>query len=856
MTSHKYLSKKKGAAYTFFSGLRTAIVPAVCIALLELLVFAFAPAFSLSSQKKSLGSNSAQKLSDTVKFFTSIVEEQFLCYAFLIIIALMSITAAVILLHFMADKRTVNVYYSLGIKRRTLFLSRWFSGAVMLTVPPILAVTAGFIVNLIYLKLSWQLSVAYLHIFFGLWIFSLLCYSVSAAVFSSVGTVSEGIFYSVGVLAFPSVVLLALQNLLAAFVPATTFNSIISAFGSSEYFGNLTAQSLLAKFSRYNPVLFFADEIIKYSCGTIKQSSLILGDSTPFSFPNLGISLFWIPVIVIVTVLGCIFFVRRNAENCGFLNTNKVLANAVLFELLMAAVAIPLTEINYYPLKDLFIGSAIAAFVIYILFEIFLKRNFKLIVKSCYKFAAHAAVIAIIIGIFSAGLFGYAKYVPDTSDVKAVAVAVPVSGSSLDIRTNSYMSTVYSTNPFVAAKMQYGFSELPEMTDENDIKEVTALHKKLVDANIDSGNAIASLTFRYALKNGMTESRRVFVKDEKLLREAFELCTAAACKAQYEKLLGTDWSTLKNDSGKFIEYEDSAYGAFIYENSSVAFYLSTLNEDYALDLEKTEFYALKEAVKKDLIAQTSADMFDSTSKPLGVLSFTADDAALSVEGMTGNMQYEEPASAPGQLPETVNENELPDDGTLGDETDESEVPANETDENKKLRYDTDRLYEIYPDYGFTYNVIVTEKMTNTIAALKNSGSEEVFKSRLTPKSVSFIKLDYSSMARPYSASDGRNFISRDTLAFAPSSENVYDYRTDSTMTLTQAVKVKSENIITDSAKISEVLSNVSLRSLTKNGDYICVVDFGNERVACYPLPSEKAPEYVRNYTYNISVDTE
>ena len=109
MTSHKYLSKKKGAAYTFFSGLRTAILPSVCIALLELLVFAIAPAFTLSEKKKSLGAASTEKLSDTIKFFTSIFEERFLCYAVLISVALLSITAAVILLRFMADKHTVNV---------------------------------------------------------------------------------------------------------------------------------------------------------------------------------------------------------------------------------------------------------------------------------------------------------------------------------------------------------------------------------------------------------------------------------------------------------------------------------------------------------------------------------------------------------------------------------------------------------------------------------------------------------------------------------------------------------------------------------------------------------------------------
>ena len=56
-------------------------------------------------------------------------------------------------------------------------------------------------------------------------------------------------------------------------------------------------------------------------------------------------------------------------------------------------------------------------------------------------------------------------------------------------------------NPFIRANLQHGFSELPEMTGENDIKEVTALHKKLVDANTDNDGAIAVLTFRYVLKN-------------------------------------------------------------------------------------------------------------------------------------------------------------------------------------------------------------------------------------------------------------------------------------------------------------------------------------------------------------------
>ncbi len=848
MTSHKYLSKKKGAAYTFFSGAHTAIAPAAIITLLELLIFAIAPAVVLSTRKDSLGKDSSTKLSDTTKFLTSILEEKFLAYAFLAVLAVLSIATAVLLLRFMADKRTVNVYYSLGVKRRTLFISRWFSGAVMLTVPPIIAVIAGFAVNLIFLKLSWQLSVVYLHIFLGLWIFSLLCYTVSTAVFSSVGTVSEGIVYSVGVLVFPTIVLFSLQLLMTAFIPAAAFGSSFITFGSSDYFSNTVGQTLVSQFNRYNPITFFADELIKYSCCTIKQSALTLGDSSLFTFPNFGISMFWIPVIAVVTAVGCIFFVRRNAENCGFLNTNKVLANAVLFELLVAAFALPLSEINYYPLAQLFTVGAIAAFGIYILFEIFLKRNLLRIVKSLYKFAAHAAAVAIIIGVFSMGLFGYATYVPDTADIKAAAAALPVSLGTLDIGISSSMYWSYHTNPFLMMQEQNGYSELPVMTDENDIKTMTALHKKLTDSNTDKSGSIASVTFRYVLKSGRTESRKVFIKDESLLRETLELFNSASCKAQYEKLLGTDWSTLKNDNGNFISFEDAKYCAFIYENSSVEFYPMSMNECCSLNLTKDNFYAIKDAVRKDIKAQTAADMFDNTSKPLGVLVFNSGDYSRYVEGMTGiydeSVSIAEPADA--EATEATEENEIPNEP---DADEEEETVAEKIDKNEKIDRYEKPINTIFTDYGNNYNVIVTEKMTNTIAAIKNAGLEEIFSSKLytTPKSVSFLKIDFFST--PFIGSSE----SRDLTAFVPQSDSAYNYETGNQITLSEAVKIYTENTITDTAKINETLSKVALRSFAKTGDYVCIADYGDGHVACYPLPAADAPSYVTNHTYTISL---
>lgn len=837
MTSHKYLSKKKGAAYTFFSGLSTALVPGVIIAVIELVVFAIAPAVRLSNLKDALAKTS-KTVSDSYKFMSSILEETFLSIAILIMLAALSIFTAVMLLRFMADKRTVNVYYSLGIKRRTLFTARYFAGAVMLTLAPIIAVVAGYIVNLSFIGLSWQLSITYLHIFFGIWLFSLLAYTVTAAVFSSVGTVSEGIVYSLGVMALPTVILYSLQNLIATFLPSSTYNTTIIPFDPAKTNLISAGGSLVDSYLRYNPLLFFAKELTAFSEGKITADGLMLADDSVFKFPSFGISMFWIPFIILFAVLGCIFFTRRNAENCGFLNTNKVLSNAVLFELLMLATSVPLIESYYYELKELLIISAVAATGVYILFEIFLKRNFKRIIKALYKLPAHAAVIAIIIGIFSSGLFGFATRVPSSTEVKSVAVSIPASISTLQVSSNYNYYQTYSENPFLCMKARGNYSELPEMTSESDIGKVRTLHDTLVKDNTDSKDAIAVVTFRYTLSSGRTMSRKAFVKNAALLKETVKLFDTDAVKAQIEALLGTDWSKLKNDEGKFIEFSSSsaAYGALIYENSSVSFESSTLQENYGLDLTKDEFYALKDAVKKDLLAQTSDDMFFGTSKMLGVLSFKSTAGFNDFEGMT---EIDEPVSMPGAV-DSDYENALPiddDETVIEPDGDEAE------DENNKLHYSKYSLTDIFGESDRNYNIPVTEKMTNTVNVLKKLGFEEVFASRLKIKSVSFIKLDFSSYIE--------DFYDRFTVLFdmtAYASAGGAD-RFDVVPSADELLKDYSENIVTDQKKIAEVAPLLSLRRYASAGDYICVVRYDDDTFSCYPLSASSAPDFVTSYNY-------
>ena len=128
MIFQKSLAKKKGRAYAFFSGLVTGIVPA----LLQLLFvggITFAVALSeLMSREDNLKEN--EKLSDTIRYIIGIGESLYINeYISLIMcgVVVIGIFTAIRLFSFAADKKTVNVYYSLGIKRVTLFASKFFA---------------------------------------------------------------------------------------------------------------------------------------------------------------------------------------------------------------------------------------------------------------------------------------------------------------------------------------------------------------------------------------------------------------------------------------------------------------------------------------------------------------------------------------------------------------------------------------------------------------------------------------------------------------------------------------------------------------------------------------------------------
>ena len=69
-----------------------------------------------------------------------------------------SVLLGVMMFRFIASKKTVNVFYSLGITRKSLFVSKYLAGVLMLVVSVALPLLFNLILNFSYLGSSWQLG--------------------------------------------------------------------------------------------------------------------------------------------------------------------------------------------------------------------------------------------------------------------------------------------------------------------------------------------------------------------------------------------------------------------------------------------------------------------------------------------------------------------------------------------------------------------------------------------------------------------------------------------------------------------------------------------------------------------------
>lgn len=822
MIFQKSLAKKKGRAYAFFSGLVTGIVPA----LLQLLFvggITFAVALSeLMSREDNLKEN--EKLSDTIRYIIGIGESLYINeYISLIMcgVVVIGIFMAIRLFSFAADKKTVNVYYSLGIKRVTLFASKFFAGALLLCAATALPIIATYLVNVAYVGPSVQLSLSLFHFYIGFSLTALFSFALSLAVFSAVGTVFEGVLFSGVLAATPAV----MTTFIGMFASIFLTNSTLSLY--SNFYIDIDgrwlsfSESIGSFITKMNPLAFFAEDYAVYSSCSITEDKLMLGD-TAWTSPDF-LSLFgWFFAFIAVSVLAALLFKHRKSETCGFLDSNKVLSNLTLSIVVFTCFLLGF-YMNYYSYSEDIVTPCVTGVIFavigYLVADFLLKRRFKPLFKGLVKLPVHLLVVALVIGGFYLSNDYYASFRPEKDEVESVKISTIVTPSTLNTLRGASIDQ-FSVNYITMGESYYPVM-LPEMTSEKDIDMVLTLHDKLIEESKSDKKLDSSwVYFVYEMKNGTTKSRKYQIADEKTIELLISCMNSDAARSRTDSIFTEE----KLSSGV------QGIPELTYEYSSVTAVSPNLNEGYKLNLSEEQFKELKAAIEKDLLSMSYEEYISALNTQYGFLRFTCNRGYSNNNG--DYYFYDEDISI------GYTEEYFPD----------IEIGEEYTETDAIMIKEYGEISHIFSSWENCFDIIVSDKMANTLNFLKSIGCENCFENTVEIKSVSFLKFDYESFIEKNGYYwNSENIYMREIIASCAYSDYMGGYKT------------VGENMITDKELISAIVTNCCVYAPSTGDGYICIVEYddgGRIFSGIMFLPTALAPTEVTAYNYTAYSLTE
>lgn len=625
-----------------------------------------------------------------------------LLYIFPALLVVISILLGVLLFRFVTNKKTVNVYYSLGIKRADLYTARLLAGVFMMLAAVLVPLAVSLGLNLHYFGSSVMLWRTFLFYAVHSAICVLAGLTISAAVSSCVGTTVEAIGFSAVLAAFPSVVTMCVNYGVPSILngaPAITYYGIYPAASSyGELHFDITGSTVFGRIiSHINLLMLNRSSFINSS----SVEAMTKEAAKKWAAPSLTPYILWAVLIAAFFVFGLFMFKRRKAEICGFPGRSAVL-NFVLCMITSFGVAslvlyFVVSEIPQITTWMIIVGLMIISIIIFLIFDIILHLSFKAIKKDWKIGLVHAGLMAAFLLSLYTGFFGYSSRVPDIQDIDSVSISAPnalmgsyqlgreLSGSYV---TDRYYSDVYSNYYYVGNR---SVSLIENFKDKDDINTVREIHKAMIKAgNIRRVNTNSddyskrvtcqSVVIRYKLKNG-----------RELVR-VYEYVPLTNYPTLYTLEDTKNWNSKIKDELLNIDSE----------NVIPIVFSAQMDNRIAVDEELTA--GLARAIYNDITTLSSDKFLSSNAKYLGSVAFYVNRSQREDYSMYESSEYVNATS-------------------MEDEITEEEEPLSrqETVDNLAIRDNSQGKYLALGDYSV---IPITEEMTNTISFLKAHGLYE------------------------------------------------------------------------------------------------------------------------------------
>lgn len=624
-----------------------------------------------------------------------------LLYIFPALLVVISILLGVLLFRFVTNKKTVNVYYSLGIKRADLYTARLLAGVFMMLAAVLIPFAVSLGLNLHYFGSSVMLWRTFLFYAVHSAICVLAGLTISAAVSSCVGTTVEAIGFSAVLAAFPSVVTMCVNYGVPSILngaPAITYYGIYPAASSyGELHFDITGSTVFGRIiSHINLLMLNRSSFINSS----SVEAMTKEAAKKWVAPSLTPYILWAVLIAAFFVFGLFMFKRRKAEICGFPGRSAVL-NFVLCMITSFGVAslvlyFVVSEIPQITTWMIIVGLMIISIIIFLIFDIILHLSFKAIKKDWKIGLVHAGLMAAFLLSLYTGFFGYSSRVPDIQDIDSVSISAPnalmgsyqlgreLSGSYV---TDRYYSDVYSNYYYVGNR---SVSLIENFKDKDDINTVREIHKAMIKAgNIRRVNTNSddyskrvtcqSVVIRYKLKNG-----------RELVR-VYKYVPLANYPTLYTLEDTKNWNNKIKDELLNIDSE----------NVIPIVFSAQMDNRIAVDEELTA--GLARAIYNDITTLSSDKFLTSNAKYLGSVAFYVNRSQREDYSMYESSEYVNATSMTDEI------------------TEEETLSRQETVDGFANHEDSTGRYLALGDYSV---IPITEEMTNTISFLKAHGLYE------------------------------------------------------------------------------------------------------------------------------------
>lgn len=618
------------------------------------------------------------------------------------LLVVISLLVGVLLFRFVTNKKTVNVYYSLGIKRADLYTARLVAGIIMMLAATLIPLAVSLGINLHFFGSSAMLWRTFLFYAVHNVICVLAGLTIAAAVSSCVGTVVESLGFSAVLAAFPSVVTMCVNYSVPAILngaPSKTYYDIYpvaSSFG--ENYLDMTNSTLFGRaIAHINLLMLNRSSFINSS----SIEAMTKEAAKKWAAPSLTPYILWAVLIAAFFVFGLFMFKRRKAEICGFPGRSAVLNFVLCMMASFGAASLIIYLASKNPDISTWILIAILLVIsmaVFLVLDILVHLSFKVIKKDWKIGLVHVGLMAAFLLSLYTGFFGYSSRVPDVQSIESASISAPnaLMGS---YKLGNGLRSGYNSNLYYFGEdglKDYYYvgnrsnSLVEDFKDKDDINTVREIHKAMIKAgNINEMNCDPDDYSKRAT------SQKVIIKYK--LKNGRELVRV------YNYVPLTDYPTLytledtKNWNSK-IKNELLNIDS---ENVIPILFSAQMDKRTAVDEELTA--GLSRAIYNDISTLSSDKFLTSNAKYLGSVAFY-----VSRQNTQEEAYYGSATTVTEAMPEPGIEEDL--DMSRQDKVNELSAHG-----------ESSGHYISLGDYS---TVPITSEMTNTISFLKEHGLYE------------------------------------------------------------------------------------------------------------------------------------